>query len=212
MSEAELCLKLEEYFSEWEIYKEVPNRGGRCDMYVKKGCLWVSIEVKKQFSCLLIQQALTNMPNSHYSYVAVPDLKGSYPAIQICKRLGIGVLVYRTEHVSEPHWCEVEKPFFKRKIVPMRVLPVMKLAAAGVQHNTMSEFKVSLSYIEMHIKRNGGRMPIKEVFENNKYHYSSSKSAAQCITKLCRKGAIKEFYLDGKDLVLTNGQELTYTP
>jgi len=36
MSEADLCLKLEEFYSDGEIYKEVPAAGGRCDMFTKR--------------------------------------------------------------------------------------------------------------------------------------------------------------------------------
>ncbi len=204
MSEADLCLKLEEFYADCEVYKEVPAAGGRCDMYVKRGCLWIAVEAKLQFSTKLIHQALTNMPYANYSYVAVPRLKGGYSAQKICKALGIGVLEYDTNPYSMSKYMfrEIEEPVFRRKICPFRVLPEMKLATAGVQHNTHSEFKVTLSFIKNRIERDGGKSLIKTFFDTDAYHYSHSKSARACITKLCREGAIKEFSIEGKYFVI----------
>lgn len=205
MTEADLCLKLEDFYADCDIYKEVPAAGGRCDMYIKRGCLWIAIEAKLQFSTKLIHQALTNMPYANYSYVAVPELKGSYSAQKICKSLGIGVLEYTTSLYASNRYKfkEIEQPVFRRKIIPFRVLPEMKLAIAGVQHNTHSEFKVTLAFIKNRIEREGGKALIKTFFDNDSYHYSHSKSAKACITKLCRDGAIKEFKIDGKYFVIT---------
>lgn len=75
MTEAELCLQLESFFIEWEIYKEVPTfGGGRLDMYVKKGPLWVAVEAKMQFSTGLIFQAMRSRFHANYTYVAVGRL------------------------------------------------------------------------------------------------------------------------------------------
>lgn len=206
-SEAELCLKLEQYYSDWEVYKEVPTwGGGRCDMYVKKECLWISIEVKKQFSTTLIYQALRNVPYANYSYVAVPDLKNDSAARAICAELGIGVLVLRKHSTGFEEWQELVKPVFRRRITPFRVLDRMKDAVAGIQHNSESEFKITINVIILWIKRNGGRLSVKKCFETNKYHYSHSRSASQAITRLCKLGKIKEFRFENGDFVLNENK------
>lgn len=207
MTEAELCLKLEEFFSDGDVYKEVPTSGGRCDMYVRRGALWISVEAKIQFNTDLIYQALRNFQHSHYAYVAVPDFTKS-SAVDICKRLGIGVLeyVYKKRYMAEG-WRIRAEASYRRKIEPLRVLDRMKNAIAGVQHNSESDFKVTLSFIQHLIQRCGGRMLIKAVFEKDSYHYSSTTSAKQCITRLCRQGKIKEFDINGKYFVLNSEQE-----
>lgn len=202
MSESDLCLKLEEYFREWEIYKEVPC-GGRLDIYVKKGVLWVSVEVKKQLSCSLIMQAFRHKPHANYSYIAIPELRNSIDGEEICKKLGIGVLEWETKNCGEPHWNERVHPAFQRKIIPYRVLDRMKKAIAGVQHNTESEFKITVHAICRTLERHNGRYPIKRLFADSHYHYAHSKSATQTITKYCELGKIKEFVIDGSDLILT---------
>lgn len=204
MTEAELCIKLEELYADWDIYKEVPTyRGGRLDMYIKKGPLWIAVEVKKQFSTGLIFQALRSLPHSHYTYVAVPDLKGAGDAIEICKLLGIGVLIYRVHYKGCEEWQERVKPVFRRKIVPYRVQDIMKHSTAGIQHNDRSEFKITVDMIKLRLRRSGGRATIKTFFEDNKYHYRSSTSALQCIKNLCKKGKIDGLTIEGPELVLT---------
>lgn len=201
MSEADLCIKLEEYYTDWEIYKEVPASGGRLDMYVKKGALWIAIEVKKQLSCSLIMQALRHRGRANYTYIAIPNLKGSQPGIEICKMLGIGVIEYRTApHVEG--WSERSHPIISRKIKPYRVEERMKNAAAGVQHNTESEFKITLAVMCRQLERHGGKIKLKEMFSKDHYHYSSSKSALQAIKKYCELGSIKEFRIEDGFFVL----------
>lgn len=212
-TEAELCKALEAHFCDYEVYKEVPTSSGRCDMYVKKGCLWIAVEAKMQFTPTLIYQAYRNIAHSNFSYVAIPHLKDTYHGQEICKMLGIGVLKYEHQYGSYDQtgpmrWKERVAPAFRRKIAPLRVLEEMKLAEAGVQHNGMSEYKITLSNIRQFLENKGGRYPIKELFEITYYHYSSSRSAHQCITKLCRTGAIKEFKIDGKDFVLTDPSKI----
>lgn len=205
MSEAELCLKLESFFSDCEVYKEVPTNSGRCDIYLKRGPVWIAVEAKMQFSTTLIYQAMRNMPYAHYSYVAVPHLS-QRSGIEICEKLGIGVLEYRYKNNHIEGWYHISEPSYRRNITPLRVLDRMKNAVAGVQHNSESDFKVSLSIIKLWIKRAGGRLAISTVFDNNKYHYSSTRSAAQCITRLCKQGKIKEFSIEGKEFVLNDAQ------
>jgi hypothetical protein len=207
MTEAELCLRLEEFYSEWEVYKEVPC-GGRLDMYVKKGVLWCAVEVKMQLSTTLIMQAYRHKKHSHYSYIAIPRLKGRYDGVEICKMLGIGVLEYSDGKVTTEGWSEIAAPSFQRRIKPYRVLDRMKKAVAGVQHNTESEFKVSLQHMIWRIQRAGGRIAIKDFFEKDHYHYSSHRSAKQCITRICGEGGIKEFRIEGNDFVLNSEQNV----
>lgn len=204
MTEAELCLKLEDYHQGYEIYKEVPTSGGRLDMYVKKGPLWVAIEVKKTFSTRLIYQAMRNQPHAHYSFIAFPATNnddGSQRAI--CKALGIGVLIWENRPGMVHGWGVKLHPVYRRNITPLRVLPKMKNAVAGVQHNTMSDYKITVSLIALFLHRHGGRALVADIFKDNKYHYCSTVSAKQCILKIAGLGNIPEFSIEGKELVLS---------
>lgn len=164
-------------------------------MYVKQGPLWIAVEVKKQGSFDLLHQALRHLKHAHYTYVAIPSNKASF--IGICEKLGVGVMVKGSGYDMR-EWKYVAEAKYNRRITPYRVLDRMKLAVAGVQHNTESEFKVTISMISNLLARNGGKVLIKELFEKNRFHYSNARSARQCIVSLCRSGAIKEFEIDGK--------------
>lgn len=202
MTEAELCLLVEQYFAGAEIYKEVPSAGGRCDIYMKQGPFWTAVEVKKQFSSTLIYQAMRNMPRAHYSWVAVPELKGSASAIAICRALGIGVMEYSVRR-GVPQWSIIHQAAYRRTIKPLRVLDVMKQHIAGVQHTDISPFKITVELIAQYIARQGGSVPVKGFFDKNRYHYSSPQSARQCIVNLCKVGAIKQFHIQDGNFVLS---------
>lgn len=206
MTEAELALHFIEYFSDYEIYKEVPCSTGRIDIYCIKSPIRIAVEVKKQFSTKLIMQAVQNKRYANYSFVAIPDLKDIHPAAEICKLLGIGVLMWRPIYsLTKNSPCKVSlmvRPAYQRVIYKLKVLESMKNATAGAQHNDMSEFKVTIADMEMTIRRKGGQMPISELFKEP-YHYQSPKHAKQAIMRLVREGVLPQFLINGKEIVLT---------
>jgi hypothetical protein len=200
MTEAELALHFIDYFSDYEIYKEVPCSTGRIDIYAIHSPIRIAIEVKKQFSTKLIMQAVQNKRYANYSFVAIPDLKGTYEGRQICRLLGIGVLMYKPVYSNSkdsPYEVKIiERPAYQRAIFKLKVLESMKDATAGAQHNDMSEFKVTVADMEMTIGRRGDSMPISELFKEP-YHYQSPKHAKQAIVRLIKKGVLPQFKIDG---------------
>ncbi len=203
MTEKELCILFEEYYREWEIYKEVPCSGGRLDMYARKGPLWVAVEVKMRLSTLLITQAQRHRGHANYTHIAIPHSKGNGPGVEICKTLGIGVYEYRSDYPHVPGWYLLHQAEYRRAIKPYRVLDRMKHAVAGVQHSTESEFKITVYKICEQLKRVGGEASLKGFFKANHFHYRHERSALQAIRKLCEMGAIKEFTIENGFLKLT---------
>ncbi len=82
----------------------------------------------------------------------------------------------------------------------------MKLAIAGAQHNSQSEFKVTIALIEMWCKRAGGKVSLKEMFGSDAYHYTSPKHAKQAIVRYVNKGILKQFTIEDGFIIL-NKQE-----
>jgi hypothetical protein len=203
MTEIELAQKFIDWFSDYEIYKEVPTPNGRADFYVIKGPMYLCVEVKKQFSFEVVSQAVNNFGYCHYSYIAVPKGKNQGSKINICEKLGIGVLTFDEENpYSTQRIYEHVRPAYRRNIYKPPLLPEMKLSIAGAQHNNMSEFKVTIRTIENILNRRGGVMDLNELFEKDSFHYSHSKSARQCIVRLVKIGALKQFYIENKQLKL----------
>ncbi len=52
------------------------------------------------------------------------------------------------------------------------------------------------------LKRRDGAMDLNELFEKNAFHYSHSQSARQCIVRLVNSGALKQFYIENKQIKL----------
>lgn len=190
MTEIELCQKVVDHYSDYEVYKEV-NLHGRCDIVVNKGGLIVAIEAKLQFSTTLIYQAIRHFPYSHYTYVAVPKQKNDstahYSGRIISEKLGIGVLrVSENGTIGSP----IEKLLpaqYRRNIHRIDLPEKQKYAIAGAQNNNMSEFKCTMREIERFLKEKGGIASTKELFQD-KFHWSSPQSAKAMFFKLFKKG------------------------
>lgn len=207
MTEADLALKFIEFFEDYDIYKEVPTHYGRCDFFAISHSIYISVEVKKQFSTQVIYQAYRNFTQSHYAYVAVPKPVDGYPALQLCKLLGIGVLFYQNKYSNDGADGKkivkiVEQAAYRRKISKPQLLETMKHAVAGAQHNSQSNFKVTINLIEMWCQRKGGSMLLKELFEKDAYHYESPKHAKQAIVRYVRHGILKQFKIENGVITL----------
>lgn len=218
-SEVELCQHFIEYFRDWEVYKEVPMRGGRTDIVVKAAGLIVAVEAKLQLNFSVLHQAMDNRPHSNMSYIAVPYRKGiDHEKLDVCRELGIGVLVYDGDGTHCGHWRwwrkhedegpavirEVVPPQYRRRISPPRLHPKMKESVAGAQHNSMSDFRVTVLTIAEELTSNGGSMSLNEVFREKRYHYFSTRSARQCIVRMVNQGVIPEFRIENKQLILND--------
>jgi hypothetical protein len=200
-SEIQLCETVVNHFSDGEVYKEVPTANGRCDIVVVHGSIYTLIEAKLQFNTTVIYQAYQNFRYSNYSYIAIPKTinnRAYYAGVNICKQLGIGILLCEPGRVDFSH-----KPSFRRKVLSPKLLDTMKLATAGAQHNDMSEFKVTLITIERILKNNGGALSIDNMFNLNSFHYSSPMHAKRQICRLISTGVIKSIVIENKKLILT---------
>lgn len=59
MTEAELAIPFLNYFSDWDVYQEVPA-GGIVDIVAERKPIRISIEVKKSLNFEVIEQARKN--------------------------------------------------------------------------------------------------------------------------------------------------------
>ncbi len=195
MTEAELAQKFMNHYSDFDIYPEVPA-GGIIDIVVNTPPVLIAIEVKKSLNLEVIGQAVKNKEYAHYSYVAVPAAKGRYFAETLCKKLGIGLLVYRAElrpwsKHGDKDWVEERVPAaLNRKIRRPKLEEWMKRSIAGSQSDRMTAFKYFSEELVTMVKRYGP-MPIKKLFEDTPRHYRTFSSFRSCVTGYIRSGVIK---------------------
>jgi hypothetical protein len=85
MNEKELADKFKQLYIDFDVYEEVYD----CDMIVDMGVLRVAVEVKKQFSFKVMEQALRSKRYANMSYVAVPKTRRSKYHFRemICKKI-----------------------------------------------------------------------------------------------------------------------------
>lgn len=97
MSEKDLFLPVKEWLVErnWDVYAEVSGVGGRADVIGRQGKVMLNVELKKQLSFDLLDQAMSRKNYFQYIYIAIPKRKTSLPRVvrDLLKREGIGLLM-----------------------------------------------------------------------------------------------------------------------
>lgn len=201
MKETELAEKFIEYFSDnYEIYKEVPACG-IIDFVAKSDNTTIAVEVKLSLNFDVIEQANRNKGYCDYSYIAVPCPKSTHFGYQICKMLGIGVIVF-------DEWGNIHEkvnPIKNRhnRYFKLKLEPYMMRSVAGSKNDRMTEFKVTIENIVQYIKRHPD-CTLKECLENTKYHWSNFSGAKSCIYQWIKNGVITEFRLENGILKLND--------
>lgn len=204
ISEAELALKFIAWFSDvYEIYKEVPAYG-IIDFVATDGIINIGVEVKTSLNIDVIEQAYKNLSFCQYCYVAVPAAKGRGFAYQVCRDYGIGVLEYEKSSYGDkiiergkPRLNRIRRDFYK-----LQLQPYQKENVAGLVHGRVTAFGNTVNEITALLKRNNGKVKIKEVF-TQRFHYNSFTAAESSIYGMCRKGVITSFYFDSGYVILT---------
>lgn len=207
MSEAELAQHFIDYFSDHEIFKEVPMNG-ICDIVARHGNIVTAIEVKKQFSFEVIEQALKKKPCAHYVYVAIPKGKNYHFRYKLCNMLGIGCLEYSEYNVNyhgskrytkegELHVTETVRPQLNRRPKLPKLHDWMKRSVAGSQGERMTSFKYFSECFKKELRSyNGKPVSPKEIYSKMPKHYNSISSFRSSIVKYCERGII-----DGVDFI-----------
>lgn len=198
MKEQELATHFVDFFSDHDVYQEVPG-SGIIDIIAVKRPIVTAIEVKMCLSMDVIEQAQKNTQYAHYSYAAVPSLKRGYFgfASRVCKDYGIGILTWNGKQVTE-----VSPPRLNRTIHKLKLADWMKESFAGCQSGRMTAFKATVREIVRKLEWYKGTHPIKATFAEINHHYSSVTSAQSSICSLIRSGDITEFTYDKGHFIL----------
>jgi len=202
--ESEIAEEVPKFFTEWNMYPEVPigqGKGiGSIDWIGVKGSVVMAVEAKMNLNFDVLQQAYRNRAYAHFSYICVPNRK-NVPEFfaRVCKDYGIGVLFIEKETRI---LREALKPKFNRKIKRLPLKAWMLDSVSGSKDQRTTAYSYALSQIILNLRRSGGRLNIANAFAKTTYHWSSVSSAKQCILTYIRKGIIKEFKHEGGYLIL----------
>lgn len=189
MKEEELAKHFVDFFSDHDVYQEVPA-GGIIDIVAVNGIILTAIEVKTSLNIDVIEQAVRNKIYAHYSYVAVPEPKRRFFgfATRICENYGIGILSWNGLRVNEH--C---RPKLNRSIHKIILADWQKRSNAGCQTGRMTAFKATIEEIEQKLKWHKGKYPIRDTFKEIGHHYSGISSAQSSVCNMIRQGIITSF-------------------
>jgi len=201
MKETELAQHFINFFSDHDVYKEVPY-AGIIDIVAVKANIVTAIEVKCSLNFDVIEQAVKNIGCSNYSYIAVPLPKSKSFAYHICKNMGIGVLCLTTNGRSL-RVVEVVKPKFNRKMRRLKFEAWMKESVAGSQNERMTAFKNTVRELKTYLERRPDKRALpKDAINGIAHHYGSVTSARTSLLTMIDRGVITDFRFEDGFLVL----------
>jgi hypothetical protein len=188
----------------YDLYFEIPTNN--VDIVAKNGSILMAYEVKVHLNFKVIEQAYMNSHYFHFSYICVPNAKNIGFQLEVCKKFGVGVLVWdRYDKVTER-----QKPLFNRKAITKYIkLPEYSKrsipGASGNNGTTITPFKSTIENMVKYIRRHP-ECSLKECIENTQHHYYSSSAAKTAIYKWMANGVIDEFYLNNNKLYLNQSE------
>ena len=206
MIEKELAQEFVKYLSCYDLYFEV-DYGRSVDIVALTKSLSMSIEVKTTFNFKVLDQAISNKPYYHYSYIAVPYFKDSAFQEQLCKDYGVGLLIYKKHSYSEGgHVMELVRPKINRNAnyskLFSRLSNIHKLSLPGTKSgdsDKITAFGVTVENAIKYVNRHSG-CSIKEMVENIAHHYRSNEAARANIYSWIRSGVIKGLIIENKKM------------
>jgi hypothetical protein len=196
LKESELAQHFIKFFDEHEIFSEV-KAASTIDFVARKGDITIGVEVKMKMNFEVIGQAYYNRNHFNQVYVAVPMKKVDF-SFEICKILGIGVLLYseKGDRVYERIKPETRNPKYSPKIREYN-----KMSVAGSQNDRMTDFKWTVHQITEYLKTNDGAK-LDTVLDNIKYHWKTRATAKSCLRKYNSKGVLKDFRIENGKVYL----------
>lgn len=138
----------------------------------------------------------------HYSYVCVPLGKGGF-AFDICEKLGLGVLVYRSDmdcvqEIVRPQMIRARGAMmlFRKHVKPhhSNAIPGVRTGADGY----VSSFTITVDRLKRYLKRNLGKT-MRECIQSFEHHYSSDSVAISSLSKWIQKGKVAGVKKSEKD-------------
>ena len=210
MKEVDLAEPVAAYLRglQWDVYQEVPGPVGRADILVEQSVLLGAVEVKKDLSLRLIEQAHYWLRYAHLTWIAVPRPLRSRNqfVLGLLHGQGIGMLEYDRK---EEKVRELIRPALQRKaLVHVTRKHIDEehrtFAKAGNSDNHFwSPFKRTARQVQILVMDKPG-IRLKDAVNEMKHHYANNSTARTCIAHWIREGLIEgvEMHRVGRHLEL----------
>lgn len=187
-----------------DVYQEVTVRGGVADIVARVHAeVWI-VEVKTSLSLALLVQAYERRRLCHRVYVAAPYSRNVRDVAEICKALGIGLLVVKQGHhgweESRYEYChpKVEQETDSRR---WNKRPVELASKLQPEHKTHAKagaigaggrwtpFRDTCEQLARVVRSTPG-IKIKDAIAKIRHHYASNSGARASLTTWVREGAV----------------------
>eukprot|EP01029_Cantina_marsupialis_P030119 TRINITY_DN79987_c0_g1_i1.p1 TRINITY_DN79987_c0_g1~~TRINITY_DN79987_c0_g1_i1.p1 ORF type:complete len:227 (+),score=25.83 TRINITY_DN79987_c0_g1_i1:904-1584(+) len=205
-SEADIAQLFMNFYSDQDVYPEVPTANGICDIVIKDLEIITTIEVKKSFTFKVLDQAIRNKNIAHYSFIGVPAFKDMQFKRKLCSDYGIGLITLdRDKHLNGSYnqiVCWEEPVFIPDPKYPPKLEEWMKRSIPGTKLERMTAFKLMIEDLEIALRRAGGRADFEKIINLKRSNYSTVQSAKQTLKNHIRSGVVNSFAFEGSDLVL----------
>lgn len=226
--ESDIAKHFIDYFNEmgYEVFPEVPIRyGGVVDFFAVQKPVYIAVEVKTDFNLKVLEQAIRNKEQAHYSYIAVPQSHSNKVMKEmLCKDYGVGLLTASGLNLSKVCYGvnEQVKARLNRKIKPPELHDWMKKSVSGSQNERVTAFGNMVASIlheinnpsfrlrdsNTNIRKAGDPITLEFAFKHCIGSYYKTLTAARSnIYQWCRTGVIKDFYLERGMIYLGNWKD-----
>ncbi len=189
-SEKELAPYARDWLAERgaEIWEELRH----IDVVGKIGSLIISIELKRNLSWKVLDQAYRNLRYSNWSYVLVPEVSLETVTPVVFRHLGIGLLRVRNQRVFVDVGARLNRCIDKSVIkLCTEEAKTTTAGLAGSPNNLgWSQFKQTIAQVTATVKASPG-ISIKDLIKQVGHaHYSSESCFKHCLVKYIQKGII----------------------
>lgn len=202
MLEKDLAQEFVKYLSCYDLYFEVDVEHP-IDIVAITENTCSAYEVKISFNFEVLEQAVRNKRNFHYSYVAVPYTDSLYFSNfkkNLCETLGVGLLVIKPNGRA----AQLVKPKLNRAINFKQTLgrlhEYQKQCVPGTKcgdTGKITSFQVTVDNAERYAIRHPG-CTLAEIINGISHHYITDEVAKRNIATWIRQGVIKTLKIVNK--------------
>jgi len=185
----------------WTVYQEVQCRtyGTVADIVALQGNLSWIIEVKRNLTFALIEQAAQWHGSARFVSVAVPSpktrAKGRRIAENVLRHMGIGLILISEHDWEEPHHA-ISPALCRRLHASLAIAPFCteqhktwaEAGSAGSNHWT--PFQQTARGVLCYVREHPG-CSLRELVDGIEHHYLHDTTARSCLARWIREGVIK---------------------
>lgn len=144
----------------------------------------VSVEMKKSLNVKVLSQAMDNISTSHYTYVAVPYVKGLSSSWKVLRKLGLGLIVVKDGKARVSLKAPRNMP--KRTLIKYIMPHHSKTVGGKKSGDNPTAYSETMARVRKYLLENP-MSTIDDIFENVETHYTGKNKKNSLRTTLNAK-------------------------